>query len=83
MENAKRAFYQAQCRNFEHFQALRQELQAAEEEHTHHLRQETRRFADGTQAEYAEELHRHQIAQAQAQSLLAAERLHHRTALEE
>ena len=39
-----------------------------EEEHTHHLRQETRRFAEGSRAEFAEEVHHHQIAQTQAQS---------------
>ena len=65
------------------FLALRLELQEAEKEHTNHVRQEARRFAEGTRAEYAEELHHHQIAQAQAQSLLAAERQHHNAALEE
>ena len=65
------------------FLALRQELQQAEEEHTHHLRQEARRFADGTRAEFVEVVHHHQIAQAQAQSLLAAERQHHNATLEE
>ena len=67
----------------QHVHALRQELQEAEEEHTHHLRQEARRFAEGNRAEYAAELHHHQIAQTQAQSLLAAERQDHTTALEE
>ena len=65
------------------FLASRQELQQAEEEHTHQLRLEARQFADGTRAELAEEVHHHQIAQAQAQSLLAAERQHHSAALEE
>ena len=59
------------------FLALRQELQQAEEEHTALVRQEARRFAEDARAEYAEEVHHHQIAQAQAQSLLAAERQHH------
>ena len=58
------------------FLALRQELQQTEEEHTVFVRQEARRFAKGTRAEYAEEVHHHQIAQVQAQSLLAAERQH-------
>ena len=63
--------------------ALRQELQQAEEERTAFVRQEARRFAEGTRAEFAEEVHHHQIAQAQAQSLLAAERQHHEAVIEE
>ena len=62
---------------------LRQELQQAEKEHTVFVRQEARRFAEGARAEFAEEVHHHQIAQAQAQSLLAAERQHHEAVIEE
>ena len=61
------------------FLVLRQELQQTEEEYTASVLQEARRFAEGTRAEYAEEAHHHQVAQAQAQSLLAAERQHHVT----
>ena len=55
--------------------ALRQELQKAEQEYTQNLRQEARQFADGIRAEFAEEF--------QAQSLLAAEGVHHQDTLEE
>ena len=63
--------------------ALRQELQEAEQEYTQNIRHEARRFADETRAEFAEGLQYHQTALAQAESLLAAERVHHRDALQE
>ena len=59
------------------------ELQQTEEEHTALVRQEARRFAEGTRTEFAEEVHHHQIAQVQAQSFLAAERQHHEADIEE
>ena len=63
--------------------ALRQELQEAEQEHTQTIRQEARRSAEGTGAEYAEELQYHQTRTAHSQAFLAAERRHHNDALEE
>ena len=98
-EHVEQASYQAQFRNYEHrvyqeaaqetlnmeaaagqqFLASRQEPQQAEEEHTHHLCQEARRFADGPEPN----LPRRRVTQAQAQYFLAAERQHHRAALEE
>ena len=67
----------------QHFVVLRQNLQTAEQEYGATICQEARQFTAAIRAEYEEELQHHMTSNAQAQSLLAAERRHHNKALEE
>ena len=84
-EDVEQRAYQAQVNNFDHrvYQETARErlnVEAAVGQQFLALRQE---FQQAEEEHIAEEVRRHQIALAQAQSLLAAERQHHNAALEE